>query len=201
MWRASSSTDLLALAVLAAAAGCKSSPTPAAPEPDPSPAASDGAITEAAPPDAAWMTRVAAGEVPLGSLIDERRGLAYAAYYTDASDENPAADAEGLVKVAERACGERLAELTADLTADLRRRLAIEDPTPFRCQGWMCLHEAAGEYDFDGRYTFAASPEGTRLVAVARIEGGPVTEEFVAAGEKWVAEALAALEPQECAAP
>jgi hypothetical protein len=200
VWRASSSTGLLALAV-AAVTGCKSSPTPAAPEPEPSPAATDSGTIEAAPPDAAWMTRVAAGEVPLGSLIDERRGLAYAAYYTDASDEDPAADAEGLVKVAERACGERLAALTAELTADLRRRLEIEDPAPFRCQGWTCLHEAAGEYDLDGRYSFAASPDGTRLVAVARIEGGPVTEEFVAEGEQWVAEALAALEPPECAAP
>lgn len=173
---------------------------PAAAQP---PAGSAPAAAAAAqPPTAAWMERVARGEVRLADLVDPERGLIVAGYYSDPSEQDPRADDEGMVRFAERVCGADADAAVARLAADLAARSKEPDEQPlFRCSGWVCTHRAAAEYDLDGRYRFVARGGERRLAAVVRIEGGPVTEEFVAEAEAWIEKRLPALEASGCPAP
>lgn len=176
--------------VLVALAACGGSAPPvehrAAPA-DPEPAA-------VAPPTPALMARIAAGELALRSLVDPSAGLLYAGYYTDPSEQDPRADDTGLVKIAERACGDRL-----DALVDaLGKQTAAVDGVPWRCAGWVCRRDAPGEYTLDERWRFAGEAGALRLVEVVNIEGGPVTEDFVREGEAWTAAALEALGPGSC---
>jgi len=146
------------------------------------------------------MTRLGRGALRLDALVDRRRGLAYAEYFTDASGEDPRADRNGLVRLAELACGDALVRRLAALEQDLRRRVQDSQYDPlFTCNAGACTHPAEMEFDLRGRYTFERDASGRAvLVSVVRIEGGAMTNAFDRAGERWTASRLRSLASQGC---
>jgi len=127
--------------------------------------------------------------------IDPARGVVFVVYATDASGEDPRADAQGMIRTASRACGAELDDALEHLGADIARRLEDEAWSDLvRCEGSTCSIPAMGEYDLTGALTF----EDGALVSVVRIEGGPVTDELVAAGEAYAEAQLAELAGGRC---
>lgn len=121
--------------------------------------------------------------------------MVFVVYASDPSDEDPRADEHGMIRTAARACGAALDAELERLAADIERRLDDEAwAAEVRCGGRSCSIPAMGEYDLSGSLTF----EGGALVSVVRIEGGPVTEDFVTAGEEYAEARLAELAGGRC---
>lgn len=145
------------------------------------------------------LRSLAEGEVGFARHVDPGRGVAFVEYFDDASGEDPRA-VQGLVKTAERLCGEELTGRLERLRRDLAYRVesSAHDPL-FTCTGMTCTFPAEMEFDRTGELRFRSAPErGLVLDAVIRIEGGTVTEEFVAAGQAWAEAQLTRLADDRC---
>lgn len=130
------------------------------------------------------------GANPRSDAVDPARGVVFAEYYTDPSEQDPRAGEDGLVRVAARLCG---AELAARLER-FRGELSRHTETTV-CAETYCTYQAAGEYDLDARLEFAPGPV---LESVVLIEGGPVTEEFTTEARDWARRELARLAKGSC---
>jgi hypothetical protein len=171
---------LLALVIAGCGATTQTSTTPDSPE------RVDGAV----------LVQLARGERAWSSVIDPRIGLARVEVFGDASGEDPRADADGTVHIAERLCGEALERYLETLTADLRLRVETSWHDPlFVCTATECRFDAEMEFDRSGRIELASS--GASIVAIERVEGGTVAESWLAEANAWVREAHARL-PRAC---
>lgn len=147
------------------------------------------------PSRARVMVQAVRGERSLASVIDRDRGLVYALWQTDASDQDPRADEHGVIRQAERLCGAALDAAIARLDADLQRRdLDPTDEPSISCEGETCSHRALMEFDVTGEYVFV----GDVLDRVVHVEGH-LTEEATAAARRWVDAQLSALAGGTCA--
>lgn len=152
--------------------------------------------------DADLFRRVAEGDRALAELIDPRKGLVLIEYFSDASGEDPRADPDGTVRIAERLCGDDLTAGLERLSRDLalRAEQSSFDPT-FACEGLACTHPAEMEFDVSGTYRFDRRDDGTlRLESVTRIEGAAVLEEFLERAREWTEQQRARLAGGDCAA-
>jgi len=183
-------------------AGC---PAPA-PQVEPSPVEPAAAETPAEPAepqpaagplvDAEQMARIAEGHRPLEALVAPSRGLVYVLYATDASGEDPRADDDGMIRLAEHWCtSEELTDNVDRLQRDLARRMRdrVREPL-FECVDDRCEHPAQMEYDVAGHYEFAPVEgfEGPALIAVEHVESAGMTEDFLAEAEIFVRDQRAA---------
>lgn len=192
-------------AVLILTAGCVTSAEPApAPEPGgetPTPAPvvePEVEPTEPAGPlmDAETMARVAEGHTPLRELVAPGRGLVYILYATDASGEDPRADDDGMIRLAEHWCpGAQLGDQVDRLQRDLARRMRepVREPL-FECIDDRCEHPAQMEYDVTGHYEFARVDgfAGPALIAVEHVEGAGMSDAFLEDAEIFVRDQRAA---------
>ncbi len=140
--------------------------------------------------DAEGMARIAEGHRPLRELVAPSRGVVYVLYATDASGEDPRADDDGIIRLAEHWCpGEQLDDNVDRLQRDLARRMRepIREPL-FECVDDRCEHPAQMEYDVAGDYEFAAVDgfDGPALIAVEHVEAAGMSEAFVAEAEVFV---------------
>jgi len=163
---------------------------PAEPAPEPAPEEPAGPAV-----DAERMARIADGHEPLRDFVAPGRGLVYILYASDASDEDPRADDDGIIRLAEHWCpGEALADGVDRLQRDLARRARdpVREPL-FECVDDRCAHPAQMEYDVRGHYEFARVDgfEGPALIAVEHVEGAGMTDEFLAEAEVFVRDARA----------
>lgn len=160
------------------------------PEPETAPEEPTGPMV-----DAERMARIAAGHEPLRELVAPSRGLVYVLYASDASGEDPRADDDGTIRLAEHWCGEEeLADGIDRLQRDLARRMRdpIREPL-FECVDDRCGHPAQMEYDVAGHYEFVRVDgfEGPALIAVEHVESAGMTDEFLAEAEVFVRDARA----------
>lgn len=132
--------------------------------------------------------KMATGSPPFSGAIDPAKGLVRIDYRSDASGEDPAAGPDGIIKSFNRYCGADIAPQLERLKKDVQFRLGIAaslgQPQPFTCDGEICRHEALGEYDVTGEYTFI----NDKLRTVVFIEGGTISEQFRVDGKnfaKW----------------
>ncbi len=193
----------LALLVLGCSSGAEraepvTATTPAVVRPaaEPAPRAAPEPAPPADAPTAAFIRRLATGAEPFASHVSPERGVVFVEYFSDASGQDPRADAQGVVKEARRLCGDELSGRLDRLREDLARRVETSAHDPlFTCSGRVCTFPAEMEYDLGGELRFAP---GLVLESVVRTEGGPVTEEFVAEAERWAEDALRRLEGGRC---
>ncbi len=148
------------------------------------------------------MARIAAGHEPLRELVAPSRGVIYVLYATDASGEDPRADDDGIIRLAEHWCSdEQLTDGIDRLQRDLARRIRepIREPL-FECVDDRCGHPAQMEYDVAGHYEFARVDgfDGPALIAVEHVESASMTERFLADAEDFVRDERAALAGATC---
>tara|TARA_B100001750_G_scaffold132217_1_gene105082 strand:- start:616 stop:1113 length:498 start_codon:yes stop_codon:yes gene_type:complete len=152
--------------------------------------------------DAATMRRIAQGHVLLRDLVDPERGVVYVLYAEDASGEDPRADDDGIIRLAEHWCAaEELDDHVDRLQRDLHRR--IDDPIReplFECADDHCDHPAQMEYDVEGHYEFARveGREGPTLIAVEQVEGAAMSEAFQNDAAAFVRDRRAAFATARC---
>jgi hypothetical protein len=152
--------------------------------------------------DAERMARIADGHEPLRDFVVPARGLVYVLYATDASGEDPRADEDGIIRLAEHWCTEaELSDGIDRLQRDLARRARdpIREPL-FECVDDRCSHPAQMEYDVGGHYEFAriAGFDGPALIAVEHVESASMTEAFLEDAEVFVRDERAALAGATC---
>lgn len=195
----------LALVLLLSACRAPSSEPEPQPEPRPAvdPAPGGDAPAEPAPEpergplmDAEGMVQIAEGHRPLRELVAPSRGLLHVLYATDASGEDPRADEDGIIRLAEHWCpGEDLEDNVDRLQRDLARRIRepVREPL-FECVDDRCEHPAQMEYDVAGHYEFARVEgfDGPALIAVEHVESAGMTEAFLAEAEVFVRDQRAA---------
>jgi hypothetical protein len=128
--------------------------------------------------------------IALADATDAARGVVFVEYYTDPSEQDPRAGADGLIRAAARLCGSDLLARINSFRSDLARHADA-----VACQGLVCTYEAAAEYDLGATLTFAPGPV---LESVVLIEGGPVTEEFTTEARAWARRELARLAKGSC---
>lgn len=200
-----STAPLLAALMWALACGGGPAPAPAPAPVAPAPPGGEGptgALEVDRRPTPDLMRRLASGEEDFARYVESERGVSFLEYYEDASGEDARAGEDGVVRVAERLCGEALSTRLRGLREDLARRVVdTGDDALFNCTEAGCFHPARGEYDLDGRFEFRDDPDGGLVLErVVRVEGGPVTEEFVEAAEAWVEQEVVRLAEEGCAA-
>lgn len=155
-----------------------------------------GAPFAAGPPSVGGLAELAEGS---RAWIDPTRGLAVVIYATDASGEAPEADADGMIRIARRACGEALECEITRLRQGLSARL--DDPqfvASLACDETSCTIPARAEFDLSAELKFVEVDGRSVLDTVVWIEGGPVTEDFRAAGRAFADEQLAQLAGGRC---
>lgn len=131
-----------------------------------------------------------------GEVLDQKKGLIYVEYRTDPTGEDPAADANGVIKKGVHLCGAPLAFTMAVLKNDLQWRYDNADLFDLgdvvTCTGKdnrdTCSHGAVAEFDVTGDYTF----ESGKLRYIVRIEGATVAESFRQAGREYALKVIAA---------
>jgi hypothetical protein len=187
------STALLAAACLAGCGGTADARRP------PTDAVGERALPAVAPTPA-LLRALADGTERFDAHVDPARGVLFVEVFTDASGEDPRADASGEVKLAERLCGAALTARLERLALDLRTRFESADGEEVvTCAEDTCRHSAAMEYDSDGALVFRAGAGGALVLdRVVRTEGGPVTEEWRAGAERWASEQVSALGSGTC---
>lgn len=143
------------------------------------------------------MVELRRGERSLASVVDRDRGLVHVLWLTDASDRDPRAGEDGVIRVATRLCGAELDAAVARFDADLQARNndPLDEPV-FDCAERTCTHRARMEYDFGGAYTFA-SAEPPVLDRVVQIEGA-LLEARDAEARRWAAEQVERLAGGTC---
>lgn len=172
---------LPALALALSACGSSATPAPTTP-----PVASAAPPVAPAAPTAALLQSIASGNESLDAHLDATRGVLFVERYSDASGENPRANASGEVEIAERLCSAALTERLERLRTDWRGRFEVNGAEAMVCAGEACTHHAEMEYDVDARVVFRGGPNGAILLdRVVRIEGGPVSDEWRTAAERW----------------
>lgn len=145
------------------------------------------------------MVEAVRGERSLASVVDRDRGLVYVLWQTDASDEDPRADEQGVIRQAERLCGEDLDAAIARLDADLQRRNQDPSDEPsISCVDETCSHRALMEFDVMGEYVFVRGAQPAVLDHVVHIEGH-LTDEATSGARRWVDERLSELAGGSCA--
>lgn len=131
------------------------------------------------------------------SVIRPEHGVRIAEYGSDPGGESPFANADGVIERAELLCGEALDEWLASLPGEWDYRLDDEYMAP-SCDGDVCRFEFMGEYDRAPEVTFIRVGGALVLHSVVAIEGGAVGEEFIAAGERFTANAIAEMADARC---
>ncbi|MEZ4241637.1 MAG: hypothetical protein R3F59_36915 [Myxococcota bacterium] len=147
-------------------------------------------------PTPALVRRLAEGKLPRGKVVDPQQGVVFTSVGSDARGDDPRADEHGVVREAVLACGDDLASRYDALTEDVRGRLG--EGLAVDCEGMVCRFPARMEYDRGGKLTFRKEGGGLVLVAVERIEGGPVSADFTREAEAWSGEQVAALSAEGC---
>lgn len=137
-----------------------------------------------------------------GGAIDAKKGVIYVEYRTDPSGEDPAADANGIIKKGVHLCGNGLAFTLAVLKNDLKWRydnaalFGLGDVITCTSHDKLdtCSHGTVGEFDVTGDYTF----ESDKLRYIVRIEGATISEEFRQQGRVYALQKIAALKAKTC---
>jgi len=162
----------------------------------------DAQADEAAPAAAPQAPRLdvaafkALATTGFAGALDGSAGLAVARALSCQEPEN---DLEKRpLKRARLLCGAGMEWQAEQIQRDLLRRIGNDQE--LRCEGLVCSHDAEGEFDEAGRYEFEARDGALFLRSVAYVEGGPVSEEFMAEGRAWTQKELAALRKLTCAA-
>jgi hypothetical protein len=154
---------------------------------------------EAPPPTVELLRGFAMGSRLLADHVDAVRGVAFVAYFTDPSDEDPRAGRDGIVRISDRLCGDALTVRLDRLREDLNFRVVNE--SMLYCSGQRCTSSALGEYHTNASYYFTSDSGKLELDAVIEVEGGPVTEEFAQQGASWAEAERTRLERKGCSAP
>ena len=131
---------------------------------------------------------------------DPDRGVVFVEYFSDASDESPEADENGLIRRSLRACGSVFKKKMKYLANYIHGRFENGQwiGESF-CRGLVCKTPALGEFDLNGRFTFVLTSGGRLLLdSVVLVEGGPVSEEFLNESEVWVTGELGRLAESGC---
>lgn len=156
----------------------------------------------------ARLQQVASGEASLEELVKEERGLVLARYHGDASGENPAANADGIVKQAEHVCGEELRQKLRDLSRDLAQRRTFHRQHGLGAETFLkceqrgeqvhCRHKPRMEFDVGGTYAFVSDEGKPTLVSVGYSEAEVISEGARAEAEAWLDGQIAALAEKRC---
>lgn len=176
----------LPLALLALAAGCA-----------PRGAAHPSQATSWPDDPSHALDDVAHGRRSLYSLAEPGVGLAIALHRSDPSGEDPAADAEGNIRQAERVC-----DATAPALARVERGLAVHfdpafDYVPLRCEGSVCEARGPMEFATSLRFVFEPVPGGgVVLRSVLEVEDVAMMDELVHRAWNWAELAVEELPPR-----
>lgn len=133
----------------------------------------------------------------LFSLAEPGAGLAIVLNRTDASGVDPAADAEGRIRRAERVC-DADAESLARVELGLAMHYEPENEhVPVRCEGLVCEARGPMEFATSLRFVFERSSQGGLVLrTVLEVEDVGMIDELVHSAWNWAELAAVDLPPR-----